>query len=81
MRREVIKKATPFPKDIPMHDWWIGMMCEMYFRITIIPGKLIQYRRHGLNATTTGGKSDSSLLAKFRYRYALLKGLFNIYIR
>jgi glycosyltransferase involved in cell wall biosynthesis len=81
MRREVIEKATPFPKDTPMHDWWIGMVSEVFFRITIIPRPLIQYRRHGLNATTTGGKSDSSLLAKFRYRYALLKGLLKIYIR
>lgn len=81
MRREVIEKATPFPKDIPMHDWWIGMVSELFFRITVISRPLIQYRRHGLNATTTGGESDSSPAAKFHYRYALLKGLLKIYIR
>ena len=80
MRKSVVSKSTPFPKDIPMHDWWIGMVCEQFFRIKIIHKPLIQYRRHGHNATTSGEKSTSTIFDKFRYRYALLKGLMRLYL-
>src|SRR5688572_1586654 len=57
-RKEVLKKAIPFPKDIPMHDWWLGIISETFYRITIINEQLISYRRHGVNATPTGEVSN-----------------------
>jgi glycosyltransferase involved in cell wall biosynthesis len=78
MRKAVVRKATPFPKDIPMHDWWIGIVCERFFRIAIIDKPLIKYRRHGLNATTSGEQSTTTLIKKLKFRFALVKGLIRL---
>ena len=73
--RNVLEKALPFPKDIPMHDVWIGLVAEMYFRIAIIPDKLVLHRRHQHNASTTGMVSQLSLRTQFANRYKILKNL------
>jgi hypothetical protein len=31
-KRKVLDKAMPFPKNIPMHDMWIGMIAEVYYK-------------------------------------------------
>jgi glycosyltransferase involved in cell wall biosynthesis len=48
-RKEVLDYALPFPKKINSHDMWIGMVCELFFKIAITPEKLIYFRRHGEN--------------------------------
>jgi glycosyltransferase involved in cell wall biosynthesis len=73
--RNVMEKALPFPKDIPMHDVWIGLVAEMYFRIAIIPDKLVLHRRHQHNASTTGMSSQLPLRKRFIDRYKILKNL------
>jgi hypothetical protein len=80
-RREVLKKALPFPSDIPMHDWWIGTVSEVFFRITIINEPLISYRRHGINATPTGEISNFPYLERMKFRFALIKGLCKVWLR
>lgn len=74
--RKVLDRALPFPKEIPIHDFWIGMIGEMYFDVRFIPDKLIKHRRHSSNASTTGGESVLTLLGKIKYRYKTLKRLF-----
>jgi glycosyltransferase involved in cell wall biosynthesis len=74
-RRNVLHKALPFPKGIPMHDVWIGLIAEMYFRIELVPDPLVLHRRHQHNASTTGMTSHLTLRKQFVNRYRILKNL------
>lgn len=73
--RKILEKALPFPRDIPMHDWWIGLIAEMYGKTYFIEDKLISYRRHGANTSPTGEKSKYSLSDKILFRVKILKNL------
>lgn len=73
--RKILKKALPFPKDIPMHDWWIGLIGELYGKTIFIKDPLISYRRHGENASPTSEKSTYSFLKKILFRIIILKNL------
>jgi glycosyltransferase involved in cell wall biosynthesis len=79
--RKVLDKSLPFPKDIPMHDWWIGLIAEMYGKTYFIEDKLISYRRHGNNASPTGEKSKYSLMQKIVFRLVMVKNLIWRYFR
>ncbi|MFA5216266.1 glycosyltransferase family 2 protein [Sulfuricurvum sp.] len=74
--RKILEKSLPFPKDLPMHDWWIGLIGEMYGRTYFIDEKLISYRRHGNNASPAGEKSQYSLSKKIFFRFIMIKNLF-----
>ena len=73
--RKVLEKALPFPADIPMHDIWIGLVGEMYFKVSMISDKLVLHRRHTHNATTTGMPSRLTLSKQFVNRYKIVKNL------
>lgn len=75
--RKILEKSLPFPPNIPMHDWWIGMIAEIYGTTFFINEKLIKYRRHGQNASFTGEKSSFSFATKIKFRIILLKALLN----
>jgi glycosyltransferase involved in cell wall biosynthesis len=32
-KREVMTKALPFPRSLSVHDFWIGMIGELYFKV------------------------------------------------
>lgn len=76
--RKILSKALPFPKDIPMHDIWIGLICEVFYKPTFIADRLIIYRRHNLNATqlTEDFRSKASVLKKLSFRTSVLKRIF-----
>jgi glycosyltransferase involved in cell wall biosynthesis len=74
-RKELLSKILPFPEDIPMHDWWIGLVASRYGSTYFIDKPGISYRRHGQNASTASEKSKTTLFEKFLFRYSLLKGL------
>jgi glycosyltransferase involved in cell wall biosynthesis len=74
----VLKKALPFPKRLGMHDSWIGLLAQFYFKTYYIKEPLVYYRRHGNNASPSGEKSKYSLCFKFRYRARLI---YNILLR
>lgn len=66
--REVLEKALPFPKRIPMHDFWIGMVAEFFFTVFFLNERLVLYRRHSGNASPTTGKSSNSIFTKIGFR-------------
>ena len=69
-------KVLPFPKTIPMHDSWIGITGELFFKVNFNKEKLIKYRIHSKNASYTGtGKSKYSLLKKVSFRLSLCYAL------
>lgn len=79
--RKILEKSLPFPEGIPMHDWWIGLVAEVYGKTSFIDEKLISYRRHGNNASPTGERSHYSFFKKFLFRLALIKALILKYIK
>ena len=74
-KADLLKVALPFPKNIPMHDVWLGLLAEANGDTAYIDQPLIYYRRHDENTSTTGGKSGNSLLKKLKFRYYLLTSL------
>lgn len=74
-RREVLDKAMPFPKGIGMHDIWLGLVAALWFKTAFISEKLVLYRRHGNNASTTSDKSKLSLWQQLQLRLTLARQL------
>lgn len=73
--RKLLKKIMPIPRYTPMHDQWIGLMAEIYGKVTFIDTPLIYYRVHSDNVTA--GKAQSSFSQKLRWRRYLTKKLFS----
>lgn len=73
--RSILKYVLPFPKEIPMHDVWIGLISEKYGNSIFINDALIKYRRHGKNASQTGEKSKYSLRMKLKMRINIIIAL------
>jgi len=80
IKRKIIEKALPFPKWIPMHDMWIGMIGELYGSSYFCNEKLVKYRRHGKNKTFTTEKSQNSFLKKMILRGKLSACLISRYM-
>lgn len=76
-RREVLNIILPFPKNLHMHDWWIGLLVQLTGKVYFHQTPLILYIRHGNNASPTGeNKSANSLQKQVLIRLILLKHLF-----
>lgn len=49
-KQELVKKAVPIPENIEMHDQWIGILNDVYFKKSyFLREPLLLYRRHGDN--------------------------------
>jgi len=73
--KEVKDRALPFPHGIAMHDYWIGLMCELYFRPAFIHEPLVLHRKHGANNSTTGRSSSQPYARRISQRISLIKNL------
>ena len=72
-RRELLGIVLPFPSNLPMHDWWIGLVASKNReRISLIEEPLMLWRRHGGNVT--GGATP--FLKKIRFRLIIIGCLF-----
>lgn len=69
-RRDVLAYALPFPRRVPMHDWWIGLMASRKGRVLFLDEVLTLYRRHGANATYAV-VSHAPLAQRLRWRLAI----------
>lgn len=69
-KRNVLKYALPFPKNIPMHDQWIGFVATRFFKVAYIKTPLIKFRRHNANATNIV-KSHATFLQQIKWRINL----------
>lgn len=77
--RKVLDASLPFPKDIPMHDIWIGNVAAWRFKLAFIPEKLIIYRCHSENSSfTSTNKSGYSISKRMKFRWLTFKNLFLI---
>jgi glycosyltransferase involved in cell wall biosynthesis len=69
--KELLKVILPFPKDIPMHDMWIGSCAYLFGEVKFIDNKIFSYRLHENNFT---GKA-TSFFQKIKWRILLVKNL------
>lgn len=49
--RELLEVALPFPRNLPMHDMWLGQLCERVGVTEFVPVPTILYRRHEASQT------------------------------
>ena len=55
--KELMLETLPFPKELPMNDWWIALVAlKNKHKIVLLREPLILWRRHGGNVT--GGKTS-----------------------
>lgn len=65
-RREVLVKALPFPRHSKYcaYDYWLALVCELYYKVELEESALVYYRRHDNNALTGGEYSTNSFTKK-----------------
>ncbi|EOT48048.1 MULTISPECIES: glycosyltransferase family 2 protein [Enterococcus] len=71
MRKSLLDQALPFPKNIPMHDMWLGLVARN--RVYFLSEPLVYYRRHEQNASEI--QTTSSSKQKLIWRYNLINAL------
>jgi glycosyltransferase involved in cell wall biosynthesis len=49
--RDLLVWALPFPATIPMHDMWLGQLCERVGITAFVPIVTMRYRRHEASQT------------------------------
>jgi glycosyltransferase involved in cell wall biosynthesis len=74
--KQLKERSLPFPADTPMHDFWLGLIGELYFKVHFMQEVLVLHRRHESNASTTGRRSERSIRKKLSNRLRLVKNLF-----
>jgi glycosyltransferase involved in cell wall biosynthesis len=74
-RRKILQKAIPFPKGIPMHDIWLGLIGELFYSVVFLNEPLILYRRHNNNLSFSGAKSKYSFYTKVKFRFKIIFAL------
>lgn len=74
-RRQLLEKALPIPEDIEMHDQWLGILNDFYFKKSFFYEKpLLHYRRHGENNSEMTHYGVGRMIrnrAVFFYRFLL----------
>lgn len=73
--RRLLDKALPFPPDLQSHDRWLGFLASFLFSIKFIPEKLIYYRKHDSNVSSTFGKSLNPISYRVRTRLYYMREL------
>lgn len=63
-RRELVPVICPIPKEMYMHDYWIGTAAEYMGRVFFLKEPLIGYRRHSSNVTDMTHGSIGFMLKK-----------------
>ena len=51
-RRELLDIVLPIPRNIEMHDQWIGILAETRGKVVFLDEVLFHYRRHGDNVSS-----------------------------
>ena len=68
LRKSVLAYCLPIPPRVPMHDMWIGILCQLYGKVGYLPEPLVSYRRHRDNVTS---EKHASFLQMATWRFWL----------
>ena len=68
-RATLLPSILPFPKNIEMHDRWIGLMAELEGNVSFYKECLINYRVHGSNVSNSTNKSVNNVWTMIKIRY------------
>ena len=71
LTRQAFTAALPFPKNLPMHDQWLGLVSEKVGRVELIEEPLLLYRRNP--GSMTGGRT--SLMQKISWRISIVRSI------
>lgn len=63
-RAELLSLIRPIPKEMYMHDYWIGTAAELSGKVALIEEPLLLYRRHSSNVTDLHHGSLSFMVKK-----------------
>ena len=77
-RRNVLEVSLPFPKNIPMHDIWIGNVAAYKYNVKFISDKLIFFRRHKDTISCNGKGSKFSWWQQLLFRINTIKNLIKL---
>lgn len=73
-KRKVLSLCLPFPKSISMHDIWIGLVGELFFKTFFLEKALVLYRNHGRNVSpTAANNSKYNMFEKLMFRINTIK--------
>lgn len=67
-RQNLLIAAIPFPKSIPMHDVWLGLVSELMGTVTFRDEPVMLFRRTGKNFT----KARYSWVRRITWRFNLM---------
>jgi len=74
LRKKMLNYILPIPQNIPMHDSWIGILCQIYGKSLYIDEPLMHYRRHSCNASKTTRESLYQVITwRVKLFFALIK--------
>ncbi len=79
--RKIYDFAIPFPPKVPMHDWWIGCVAEIYGKVYFADERLLLYRRHGNNASASSEVSSKHLTEQLISRVQIIYYLIDLQLR
>jgi glycosyltransferase involved in cell wall biosynthesis len=77
--RDLLKVALPFPKNLPMHDIWLGILSEIYGEVDLSEEKTLKFRIHSLNASLKD-LANICYLQRIRWRFFLVVNLLCRYL-
>jgi len=76
--RRILNYCLPFPKNLVMHDSWIGLNTALFWKYCFLNQTLVYYRRHEKNVTNALKKNALPVIYQILYR---LKMMYQIIIR
>ena len=79
-RRNVLNASMPFPKDIPMHDIWIGNVAAYKYNVKFISDKLVLFRRHEDTISCNGKGSRFSLRQQLKFRINTIYHIIKLFV-
>ena len=53
MNRSMAKLGLPFPPDLHTHDWWFGVLAELFGTRVLLDKPTVDYRLHDTNTSNT----------------------------
>ena len=75
INRKARDLSLPAHPDVPMHDWWIGLVVAKQGVVDNVKESTILYRQHGGNVESVGRKGD------FRFKFMKVFGFMDKYNR